>query len=174
MRYIKHAYNAWYSRDLYCSLSFFHAPSVFPQVMPILKLLYNPDNHNAHHIYMSLIILLILSQDENFNKSVHELVWIKIMLYSPYLSIAPSKGNPRQSWILDSTPWIPDSIFSVSRAWIPNLIVSGIPDFLRCIPGSTVRDSRFHEQKFPGSWDTDSSGRDLPKKTTSAVRLGYN
>ena len=42
--------------------------------MPILKLLYNADNHNAHHIYMSLIILLILSQDENFNKSVHELV----------------------------------------------------------------------------------------------------
>lgn len=74
MRYIKHAYNASYSRDLYCSLSFFHALSVFPQVMPILKLLYNPDNHNAHHIYMSLIILLILSQDENFNKSVHELV----------------------------------------------------------------------------------------------------
>ena len=44
------------------------------QVMPILKLLYNADNHNAHHIYMSLIILLILSQDDNFNKSVHELV----------------------------------------------------------------------------------------------------
>ena len=42
--------------------------------MPILKLLYNADDHNAHHIYMSLIILLILSQDENFNKSVHELV----------------------------------------------------------------------------------------------------
>ena len=162
MRYIKHAYNAWYSRDLYCSLSFFHAPSVFPQVMPILKLLYNPDNHNAHHIYMSLIILLILSQDENFNKSVHELVWIKIMLYSPYLSIAPSK-------ILDSTPvnsgfHALDSIFSGIRAWIPNLIVGGIPDFLRCIPGSTVRDSRFHEHKFPGSWDTDSSrARSTPK-----------
>ena len=46
------------------------------QVMPILKLLYNADNHNAHHIYMSLIILLILSQDDNFNKSVHELVRI--------------------------------------------------------------------------------------------------
>ncbi|XP_068711607.1 dymeclin-like [Montipora capricornis] len=42
-------------------------------VMPILKLLYNADDHNAHHIYMSLIILLILSQDDNFNKSVHEL-----------------------------------------------------------------------------------------------------
>ena len=48
--------------------------SWFFQVMPILKLLYHADQHNAHHIYMSLIILLILSQDENFNKSVHELV----------------------------------------------------------------------------------------------------
>ena len=46
------------------------------QVMPILKLLYNADDHNAHHIYMSLIILLILSQDDNFNKSVHELVGV--------------------------------------------------------------------------------------------------
>ena len=134
MRYIKHAYNAWYSRDLYCSLSFFHAPSVFPQVMPILKLLYNPDNHNAHHIYMSLIILLILSQDENFNKSVHELVWIKIMLYSPYLSIAPSKGNPRQSWILDYTSWIPDSgLFQ----WNMDCGFQSLTGF--CIPWAVLR-----------------------------------
>lgn len=51
-------------------------------VMPILKLLYNPDNHNAHHIYMSLIILLILSQDENFNKSVHELTIASVPWYT--------------------------------------------------------------------------------------------
>ncbi|XP_022799189.1 dymeclin-like [Stylophora pistillata] len=51
-------------------------------VMPILKLLYNADNHNAHHIYMSLIILLILSQDDNFNKSVHELVIPTIPWYT--------------------------------------------------------------------------------------------
>lgn len=50
-------------------------------VMPILKLLYNADNHNAHHIYMSLIILLILSQDDNFNKSVHELTIPSIPWY---------------------------------------------------------------------------------------------
>jgi len=49
--------------------------------MPILKLLYNADNHNAHHIYMSLIILLILSQDDNFNKSVHELTIPSIPWY---------------------------------------------------------------------------------------------
>lgn len=53
--------------------------------MPILKLLYNADDHNAHHIYMSLIILLILSQDENFNKSVHELVRSpSCLVYSSY------------------------------------------------------------------------------------------
>ena len=120
MRYIKHAYNAWYSRDLYCSLSFFHAPSAFSQVMPILKLLYNPDNHNAHHIYMSLIILLILSQDENFNKSVHELVWIqKKMLYSPYLSIAPYKGIQDSPGFLIPSPGfqIPGTWFQVLCQW---------------------------------------------------------
>lgn len=54
-------------------------------MMPILKLLYNADDHNAHHIYMSLIILLILSQDENFNKSVHELVRSpSCLVYSSY------------------------------------------------------------------------------------------
>ena len=88
--------------------------------MPILKLLYNPDNHNAHHIYMSLIILLILSQDENFNKSVHELVWIqKKMLYSPYLSIAPYKGIQDSPGFLIPSPGfqIPGTWFQVLCQW---------------------------------------------------------
>jgi len=45
----------------------------------------------------------------------------------------PMKGNPRQSWILDSTPWISDSTgtgfqsLSVEPGfWVP--IVSGISD----------------------------------------------
>ncbi|KAJ8970965.1 hypothetical protein NQ317_012642 [Molorchus minor] len=41
-------------------------------IIPILKTLYNATNNNSHHIYMSLIILLILSEDESFNKMVHE------------------------------------------------------------------------------------------------------
>lgn len=41
-------------------------------IIPILKTLYNAPNSNSHHIYMSLIILLILSEDDGFNKSVHE------------------------------------------------------------------------------------------------------
>ena len=52
--------------------------------------------------------------------------------------------NRRQSWILDYTPWIPDSrywipVFVNGTFWI--LIVSGIVDTLRCIPDSTSQDS---------------------------------
>ncbi|XP_076268126.1 dymeclin isoform X2 [Rhynchophorus ferrugineus] len=41
-------------------------------IFPILKTLYNAPNSHSHHIYMSLIILLILSEDDIFNKTVHE------------------------------------------------------------------------------------------------------
>ncbi|XP_030765686.1 dymeclin isoform X2 [Sitophilus oryzae] len=41
-------------------------------IFPILKTLYNAPNSHSHHIYMSLIILLILSEDDTFNKSIHE------------------------------------------------------------------------------------------------------
>ena len=60
------------------------------------------------------------------------------------------QGNPRQSWILDSTPWTPDS-----RNWIPHSfsvelgfripIVSGIPD-------SKAQDSRFHNKNLLDDW----------------------
>ena len=42
--------------------------------MPIFKILYNAQEKNSHHIYMALIILLILSEDDYFNKAVHETV----------------------------------------------------------------------------------------------------
>ncbi|KAJ8925444.1 hypothetical protein NQ315_009277 [Exocentrus adspersus] len=41
-------------------------------IVPILKTLYNAPNSNSHHIYMSLIIILILSEDDSFNKLIHE------------------------------------------------------------------------------------------------------
>ena len=53
------------------------------------------------------------------------------------------KGNPRRSWILNSTPWNPDhqildSRFPVSvEVGFKISVVSGIPDFLSCIPDST-------------------------------------
>lgn len=44
------------------------------QVIPILQTLYNAPHSTSYHIYMSLIILLILSEDDGFNKNVHEIV----------------------------------------------------------------------------------------------------
>ena len=44
--------------------------------MPILKILYHAPEKNSHHIYMALIVLLILSEDEVFDKAVHEIVSI--------------------------------------------------------------------------------------------------
>ena len=50
--------------------------------------------------------------------------------------------NPRQSWILDFTPWIPDFEFRVP-------INSGIPDSLSCIPDSTRKISDIQESGSP-------------------------
>jgi len=44
--------------------------------MPLLKILYYAQERNSHHIYMALIILLVLSEDDVFNKAVHEIVSI--------------------------------------------------------------------------------------------------
>lgn len=45
-------------------------------VIPILQTLYNAPDSTSHHIYMSLIVLLILSEDDGFNKNVHNIVRI--------------------------------------------------------------------------------------------------
>ena len=46
-------------------------------VLPILRTLYNAPTSNNHHIYMSLIVLLILSEDDLFNTSVHDVAMTK-------------------------------------------------------------------------------------------------
>ncbi|KAL7303253.1 hypothetical protein TKK_0004452 [Trichogramma kaykai] len=51
-------------------------------IVPILKILYNAPDNTSHHIYMSLIILLILSEDESFNKSVHDTVLKGVTWYT--------------------------------------------------------------------------------------------
>ena len=68
----------------------------------------------------------------------------------------PMKGNPRQSWILDSTPRIPDF-----RCWTLSMqvFVSGtctlesnrwwILVSFGCVPDDMAQDSGFHKQKFP-------------------------
>ena len=40
-------------------------------VLPILQILYIAPTQNSHHIYMALIVLLILTEDDHFNKSIH-------------------------------------------------------------------------------------------------------
>ena len=53
------------------------------------------------------------------------------------------------SWILDSTQWIPDCSTVKIGFWIP--IASKILYSLSWITDSKARESEFHEQKFPGS-----------------------
>ncbi|XP_066912203.1 dymeclin-like [Clytia hemisphaerica] len=42
-------------------------------VIPILQVLYHAEQRNAHHIYMALIVILIFTQNEEFNIAVHEM-----------------------------------------------------------------------------------------------------
>lgn len=49
-------------------------------VIPILQTLYNAPDSTSHHIYMSLIVLLILSEDDGFNKTVHQIVSLMVLI----------------------------------------------------------------------------------------------
>ncbi|XP_031616769.1 dymeclin isoform X2 [Contarinia nasturtii] len=51
-------------------------------VIPILQTLYNAPDSTSHHIYMTLIVLLILSEDDGFNKSVHQIILKNIHWYT--------------------------------------------------------------------------------------------
>nr|XP_018898562.1 PREDICTED: dymeclin [Bemisia tabaci] len=53
-------------------------------VIPLLKVVYNNNNveKKCHHIYMSLIILLILTEDPLFNKTVHNTFIKSVPWYS--------------------------------------------------------------------------------------------
>lgn len=57
-------------------------PNLQELVIPILQILYNAPDSSSHHIYMSLIVLLILSEDDGFNKSVHEIMLRNIQWYT--------------------------------------------------------------------------------------------
>ena len=56
------------------------------------------------------------------------------------------QGNPKQSWILDSTLWAPDSLSVEIGYWIPIFI--GISDSLSCIQGIKALDSGLHSKNF--------------------------
>ena len=44
-------------------------------IVPILKVIFTAPERNSRHIYMALIILLILSEDDIFNKTIHSIVY---------------------------------------------------------------------------------------------------
>lgn len=39
-----------------------------------MKILYGASQTSSHHVYMALIIILILSEDDCFNKAIHDVV----------------------------------------------------------------------------------------------------
>merc|ERR1712071_619890 len=43
-------------------------------VISLLRVLFNGDNQGSHHLYMSLIVLLLLSEDEGFNSNIHNII----------------------------------------------------------------------------------------------------
>uniref|UniRef100_A0A8C6KBU4 Dymeclin n=1 Tax=Nothobranchius furzeri TaxID=105023 RepID=A0A8C6KBU4_NOTFU len=51
-------------------------------VLPILEILYHVEERNSHHVYMALIILLILTEDDAFNRSIHEVLLKNISWYT--------------------------------------------------------------------------------------------
>ncbi|KAJ0170188.1 hypothetical protein K1T71_014116 [Dendrolimus kikuchii] len=51
-------------------------------IIPILQVLYNAPDNNSHHIYMSLIVLLILTEDDALIKSVHQIMLKNIPWYT--------------------------------------------------------------------------------------------
>lgn len=51
-------------------------------VIPILQTLYNAPDSTSHHIYMSLIVLLMLSEDDGFNKAVHQIQLKNVLWYT--------------------------------------------------------------------------------------------
>ncbi|XP_052742858.1 dymeclin [Bicyclus anynana] len=51
-------------------------------IVPILQVLYNAPDSNSHHIYMSLIVLLILTEDDVLIKNVHLIMLKNIPWYT--------------------------------------------------------------------------------------------
>ncbi|CAE1315788.1 DYM [Acanthosepion pharaonis] len=61
-------------RNAYMKAFILSRTNIDSLVMPILQILYHAQDRNSHHIYMALIILLILSEDDLFNKAIHDIV----------------------------------------------------------------------------------------------------
>ncbi|XP_047524119.1 dymeclin [Pieris napi] len=64
-----------------------NVPHIEKLIIPILQVLYNAPDSNSHHIYMSLIVLLILTEDDALIKNVH-LVMLKSLPWYTERSIS--------------------------------------------------------------------------------------
>uniref|UniRef100_A0A673JXH9 Dymeclin n=1 Tax=Sinocyclocheilus rhinocerous TaxID=307959 RepID=A0A673JXH9_9TELE len=62
-------------------------------VLPILEILYHVEERNSHHVYMALIILLILTEDDTFNRSIHEVILKNISWYTERVLTEISLGS---------------------------------------------------------------------------------
>ncbi|XP_067171630.1 dymeclin [Apteryx mantelli] len=62
-------------------------------VLPILEILYHVEERNSHHVYMALIILLILTEDDSFNRSIHEVILKNITWYAERVLTEISLGS---------------------------------------------------------------------------------
>ncbi|KAF8784660.1 dymeclin-like [Argiope bruennichi] len=66
---------------------------IYLLVMPLLKLLYNAPDKNSHLIYMTLIILLILSEEEYFDKQIHSIKLRNVTWYTERMLSEISLGS---------------------------------------------------------------------------------
>ena len=62
-------------------------------IIPILKILYCAPDQSSNHIYMAIIILLILTEDSHFNKSVHEVPMTDVKWYTDRTLTEVSVGD---------------------------------------------------------------------------------
>ncbi|XP_069779964.1 dymeclin isoform X1 [Narcine bancroftii] len=62
-------------------------------VLPILEILYDVEKRNSHHVYMALIILLILTEEDSFNRSVHEVILKNVTWYAERVLTEISLGS---------------------------------------------------------------------------------
>ncbi|XP_040435617.1 dymeclin isoform X2 [Falco naumanni] len=62
-------------------------------VLPILEILYHVEERNSHHVYMALIVLLILTEDDGFNRSIHEVILKNITWYAERVLTEISLGS---------------------------------------------------------------------------------
>ena len=93
--------------------------------------------------------LVITGNGKNVGRRRHSNVMSWKWVHTAIFPFRRMQGNFKKSWILDSTPWIPDSL-SVELGF-RIAIFSGIPDSLSCIPDCKAQNSRFHKTNFQDS-----------------------